>query len=159
METEKKQTNSQGRQKRRTRSKKQSKAKGTPKEKVKKGSGKNSLLPEQHHKPYHSNLPQLPVKKVHEPKETCVICGEVIEGIASALTHPDGGFCHFDCVLNKIKEDEKLSLLQKVSYIGKGTFAVVNQEEDGSFSFTKKIVWESSEAFAKMKQYVEEIKK
>ncbi len=57
METEKKQTGTQGRQKRRTRSKKQSKAKGSPKEKAKKGSGgKSSLLPEQR-KPYHSNLP------------------------------------------------------------------------------------------------------
>ncbi len=101
------------------------------------------------------------MKKVLEPKETCVICGgEVIDGIASALTHPDGGgFCHFDCVLNQIKEQEKISPSQKVSYIGKGTFAVVNQEEDGSFSFAKKIAWESTEAFAKMKQYVEEIKK
>jgi len=159
METEKKQTNSQGRQKRRTRSKKQSKANGSAKEKAKKGGSKNSLLPEQNRKPYHSNLPQLPVKKVLEPKETCVLCGEVIDGIASALTHPDGGFCHFDCVLNKIKEQEKLSPSQKVSYIGKGAFAVVNQEEDGSFSFAKRIAWESSEAFAKMKQYVVEIKK
>ncbi|MGH0052044.1 MAG: hypothetical protein ACQ5SW_01470 [Sphaerochaetaceae bacterium] len=160
METEKKQTSGQGRQKRRNRSKKQTKAKGPSKDKAKKnGSSKQSLLPEQHRKSYHSNLPQLPVKKVHEPKEKCVICGEAIEGIASALTHPDGGFCHFDCVLNQIKEEEKLTSSQKVSYIGRGTFAVVSQEENGSFSFVKKVVWETSEAFAKMKQYVEAQKK
>lgn len=140
---------------RRNRSKKSIKSK-SPKEATKKP--KNSLLPEQSKKPFHSNLPQLPVKKVSEPKEVCKICNEVIEGIASALTHPDGGFCHFDCVLEQIVQAENLTDSQKVSYIGRGTFAVVQSEEDGSFSFIKRIVYESAEAFGAMKKYVEAAK-
>jgi hypothetical protein len=119
---------------------------------------KNSLLPQQNKKPYHSNLPQLPVKRVTEPQEICKICDQVIEGIACAITHPEGGFCHFDCVLEQIAESEGLKDNQKVSYIGRGTFAVVQTEEDGSFSFVKRIVYENSEAFTAMKKYVESAK-
>jgi len=116
---------------------------------------KNTLLPEQNKKPYHSNLPQLPVKRVVEPQEVCKLCNEVIDVIASALTHPDGGYCHFDCVLKKIAEDEHVTQAQKVSYIGRGTFAVIEQHEDGTFTIIKRIVWESGEAFDAMKKYVE----
>ncbi len=154
METEKKQSGNANRQKRRNRSKKQSKGKSFSKDKPRKVTQSN-LLPDQTKKTFHSNLPQVPIKKVAEPKEVCVMCGKVIEGIASSLTHPEGGHCHFDCVLNKIAADEKVTESQKVSYIGRGTFAVVEQNEDGSFVFTKRIPWENAEAFDAMKKYVE----
>lgn len=145
-----------GRKEKRNRSKKQSKAKQTQKESVNKP--KNTLLPEQGRKPFHSNLPQLPVKRVAEPLESCKICGEVIDVIASALTHPEGGFCHFDCVLNQIAAEQPLTDNQKVSYIGRGTFAVVETKEDGTFTFLRRMVWENAESFEQMKKFVEATK-
>ncbi|MDD3902281.1 MAG: hypothetical protein WC136_06660 [Sphaerochaeta sp.] len=133
------------------------KATATTKEVVNKP--KNTLLPPQAKKPYHSNLPQLPVKKVEEPLETCKLCNQVIENIAQALSHPEGGHCHFDCILSKIAEDEHVNDKQKVSYIGRGTFAVVEPKEEGGFTFVKRIVWENQESFDAMKKYVEANKK
>lgn len=147
---------SSNRKRDRKRKKRGSKAKGTP-EATKKP--KNTLLPSQTKVPFHSSLPPLPVKRIEEPLLECPLCGEVIENIASALTHPEGGFCHFDCVLEKISKDEHLTDKQKVSYIGRGTFAVVEEDEEKGFSFTKKIIWETPESFDIMKKYVEANKK
>ena len=119
----------------------------------------NTLLPTQAKAPYHSNLPPLPVKRIEEPMVVCPLCGEVIENIASALTYPEGGFCHFDCVLEKIAKDERLTDKQKVSYIGRGTFAIVEENGEGGFSFAKRIVWETAENLDTMKKYVEATKK
>lgn len=145
------------RKEKRNRSKKQSKVKQlVQKESVSKP--KNTLLPEPEKKPFHSNLPQLPVKRVTEPLEVCKICGEVIDVIASAMTHPQGGFCHFDCVVNQIAAEQPLAENQKVSYIGRGTFAVVEQKEDGTFTFQRRIIWENAETFEQMKKFVEAAK-
>ncbi len=140
----------------RKRKKRGPKAKGTV-EAAKKP--KNTLLPTQTKVPYHSNLPPLPVRKVEEPLLDCPLCGKVIENIASALTHPQGGYCHFDCVLEKIGQDERLTEAQKVSYIGRGTFAIVEANAENGFSFVKKIIWETPESFDTMKKYVEANKK
>ena len=96
---------------------------------------------------------------LEEPLLDCPLCGKVIENIASALTHPEGGFCHFDCVLEKITKDERISEGQKVSYIGRGTFAVVEANTEDGLSFARKIIWETPEAFDTMKKYVEANKK
>ena len=144
------------RKEKRNRSKKQSKAKQAQKESV--ANPKNTLPPETAKKPYHSTIPQLPVKRVSEPLETCKICGQVIDVIASALTHPEGGFCHFDCVLEQIAAQQPLAANQKVSYIGRGTFAVVETKEDGTFTFIRRVVWENTEAFEQMKKFVEATK-
>jgi len=119
----------------------------------------NTLLPTQTKVPYHSSLPPLPVRRVEEPMVECPLCGKVIENIASALIYPEGGFCHFDCVLEKIAKDERLTDKQKVSYIGRGTFAVVEENEENGFTFAKKIIWETPENLDTMKKYVEATKK
>ncbi len=119
----------------------------------------NTLLPPQAKVPYHSSLPPLPVRRIEEPLLDCPLCGKVIENIASALTHPDGGFCHFDCVLEKIANDERITDKQKISYIGRGTFAVVEENEETGFTFAKRIVWETPESLDIMKKYVEANKK
>jgi hypothetical protein len=120
---------------------------------------KSSLLPDQTKRVFHSNLPQLPVRKVKEPLEVCSICNKVVSNIAEAFTSEAGGHCHFDCVLKQIAESETLTENQKVSYIGRGTFAVVEPKEGGGFTFVKRIVWENQETFDAMKKYVEASKK
>ena len=120
---------------------------------------KNSLLPDQTKRVYHSNLPQLPVRKVQEPLEVCPLCNKTVENIAESFASEGGGHSHFDCVLKKIAEAETLTENQKVSYIGRGTFAIVEPKEGGGFTFVKRIVWENQETFDAMKKYVEAAKK
>ncbi|OQA43953.1 MAG: hypothetical protein BWY50_00686 [Spirochaetes bacterium ADurb.Bin315] len=109
-------------------------------------------------KKFTPTLPPLPVKKVVEPKEVCVMCKKPITLIANALTHPQGGYCHFDCVLGFLTEREQLKENQTISYIGRGMFAVAEKNSEGSYTFVKRIEWESPESFAAMKKYVEEMK-
>lgn len=98
------------------------------------------------------------VPKVVEPKPTCSICGESIEAIIEAISEPDGSYSHFDCVLKKITEQERVVEPDKVSYIGHGTFAVVTPDEKGSFSIKYRVPYENTESYLNMKKYVEDIK-
>ncbi len=100
------------------------------------------------------------VLKIEEPSPLCALCSQPIKGIAQALSGPGAGeFSHFDCVINKIKEDEKPTEKQKVSYIGRGTFAIIDTDDEGKMVFIKRIVWETAEKFDEMKKYVEGTKK
>lgn len=105
------------------------------------------------------NFPPIVVPKVKEPVPTCAICGKPIEGIAQAICGPEPEmYNHFDCVLRKIADDEHILPKQKVSYIGRGVFAIVDTDEDGKFVFVKRIPFESPENYASMKRFVEEQK-
>ncbi|NMA23308.1 MAG: hypothetical protein GX938_07360, partial [Spirochaetales bacterium] len=85
----------------------------------------------------------------------CILCEKPIDLIASALSCPEGGYAHFDCVLAHLGQERTLCEGQKISYIGRGSFAVVQEEADGSFTFLERIAWENAEAFDSMKKYVE----
>lgn len=100
------------------------------------------------------------VPMVQEPAPTCAICGKPIEGIAQAICGPEPEqYNHFDCVLRKIADDEHVLPDQKVSYIGRGVFAIIEKDEEGHFVFVKRIPFESPEMFQSMKRYVEEQKR
>ncbi|HLW21871.1 MAG TPA: hypothetical protein VKZ39_01670 [Sphaerochaetaceae bacterium] len=123
------------------------------------GSGNQQPSQEKKRRPEHSHAPII-VPKVQEPVPECAFCEKPIEAIAQAISGAEPGiFYHFDCVLRKIAEDEKLAPTQKVSYIGKGVFAVVDTDTDGKFIIVKRIPFESPENFAAMKQFVEEQKR
>jgi len=96
--------------------------------------------------------------KVVEPFPLCVICGKKIETIADAISEPNGEYSHFACVIDKIGKQEKITETQKVSYLGKGSFGII-EKKDGKFSITKKIDYETQESFSAMKHFVEEQKK
>jgi hypothetical protein len=117
--------------------------------------GASSLLPKPKVGTYQSSLPPVAVKKVVEPEDVCVLCSKPIGVIASALSCPQGGYAHFDCVLEKLSDERTLTEAQKISYIGRGTFAVVESGADGSFTFLERIAWENPQAFDAMKKYVE----
>ncbi|NMA22079.1 MAG: hypothetical protein GX938_01005 [Spirochaetales bacterium] len=154
MEQEKREKRQRKRSDRRSRQKRKAKQSQSESPKAK----KHSLLPIVRVGTHRSSLPLEPVKQVVEPKEECAICHQRIDVIASALTHPSGGYAHFDCVLGQLESERTLAEGQKISYIGRGTFAVVQSDPDGSFSFTEQIVWEDPKAFDAMKKYVETIK-
>ncbi len=105
-------------------------------------------------------IPPIEVPTVEEPLPICALCSKPIKGIAQALSGPaDGQLSHFDCVLEKIAEDEKPLPHQKISYIGRGMFAIVDKDEEGKLLFTKRITWETAERFDAMKKLVEGTKK
>lgn len=113
------------------------------------------LLPKHGVKTPHSSLPELKVKRVKEPLVTCSYCGKTIDNIASAI-HPDeDSFFHFDCMIEKLTEQEELLEGEKISYIGRGTFAIVTKNEENNIIFRKTIEVEKNEAFSQMKKYIE----
>ncbi len=79
----------------------------------------------------------------------CEICGKPIEDITSSIKNKGSGNpVHFDCVLNKIAESEKLSSTEKIAYIGQGKFAVIyfeNPHDPKKFSIRRTIEWENRE--------------
>jgi hypothetical protein len=115
----------------------------------------SQLLPKLGVKTPHSSLPPLRIKKVKEPLVTCAYCGKVIENIASAIKPDENTVFHFDCMLEKLTKEEKLADGEKISYIGRGTFAIVGKNEQNKMAFRKTIEVEKSEAFTQMKKYIE----
>lgn len=95
------------------------------------------------------------VPQVVEPRPDCCICGQPIESIAEAIVESNGGFSHFDCVLQKLREQENVQEPDCVSYIGHGCFAVVTKDEDGKWSIKSRIQYESNDDFANAKKQVE----
>ena len=80
----------------------------------------------------------------------CEICGEPIDDIESAITNRGSEKpVHFDCVLKKLTESEKLSPSEKIAYIGQGKFAVLyfeNPHEPKKFTIRKTIEWEARDS-------------
>ncbi|MCQ2398566.1 MAG: hypothetical protein MJ052_04605 [Sphaerochaetaceae bacterium] len=107
----------------------------------------------------HVAVDEVSVPQVHEPLPDCQICGKPIEAIIEAIRESDGSYSHFDCVLEKIKKEYHVDEPDKVSYIGRGTFAVVSKDSDGNIVFKDRIQYESGETFNSAKQYVEENRK
>ncbi len=139
--------------KKRRRNSKQKKSKNTPSilDPVSKGQKKKRPL---------TDYDPIEVLTVEEPSPLCTICSKPIKAIAQALSGPgEDEYAHFDCVLEKIREDEKPTEKQKVSYIGRGTFAIIDTDDEGNMVFTKRIVWETAEKFDAMKKFVEGNKK
>lgn len=107
-----------------------------------------------------SVFPEIDVPHIEEPLPVCTLCGRPIDAIAEAIAESkEGTFSHFDCVLQKIAKEEHLAPQQKVSYIGRGVFAIVQTDEKGQLVFVKRIAYENAETFQFMKQYVEGCKK
>ena len=103
----------------------------------------------------HVVLPDLYFAKINEPRPVCSICGEQIEAIAEAITEPDGSYSHFDCVLEKLKQEHNVHEPDKISYVGSGNFAVVSMDEEGKFTIKEKISYESIDAFNSIKKFVD----
>lgn len=98
------------------------------------------------------------VPKIQEPMVECSICGQTIKEIADAISEPDGTFSHFNCVIKKISDSYELKPNQKVSYLGKGNFGIVENNE-GVFTIVERIAYESPESYVAMKNFVESTKK
>ncbi len=102
-----------------------------------------------------------PQKKA--PPVMCAICGKPIESITQAIGGPEKDeISHFDCILRRLEEEEKIVPGQKVSYVGNGTFAVIeykNRNYTGGFTIIKRIQIENKETTDFVKRLVNDRKK
>jgi len=88
----------------------------------------------------------IPVQHIQLKSLNCAYCGNPIEEMASAMGSKEKGEpVHFDCVLNKIKETEKIAPDESVTYIGQGRFGIVhfdNPQDLRHFQIRRIIEWE-----------------
>jgi len=80
----------------------------------------------------------------------CPICDKPLRDISSAILHKDSGQpAHFDCVLKSLRESIELLPNEKLCYLGKGSFGVIQQRNANSpmrFFIRKRIQYENLEA-------------
>ena len=103
----------------------------------------------------HMVFDELDVPQINEPRPVCHICGQSIDFIAEAISEADGSFSHFDCVLNKLREEYQVKEDETLSYVGHGNFAVFTKDGDGHYVVKTRIPYESKESFDSAKKYVE----
>jgi len=93
------------------------------------------------------SAPTLPANPITTPE--CPWCGKQIKDITTAVSDRDTGIpVHFDCVLARIAEMEKLELNDTVCYIGGGRFGIVhynNPPDTRDFTIKKIFEWEPKE--------------
>ena len=79
----------------------------------------------------------------------CPVCGQEILEMASAIADKaSGNPVHFDCVMNKLSETEKLEQNEKICYIGQGRFGILyfeNPRDQRHFTIKKIIDWEDKD--------------
>ena len=63
----------------------------------------------------------------------CPVCEKAVRELASAITHRETGLpAHFDCVLRILREENTLSDNEKICYLGKGSFGIVQFRPNGA---------------------------
>ena len=91
--------------------------------------------------------PQIPNDPL--PMPNCPYCGKPIRDIAAALCEKGtGNAIHFDCIINRIAQEETLEKGDFVSYIGGGRFGIVRFNNPGDtkrFTIKKIMEWENKD--------------
>ena len=79
----------------------------------------------------------------------CPICNQEILDMTSAIADKSTGKpVHFDCVMNKLSETEKVEQNEKICYIGQGRFGILyfeNPRDQRHFTIKKIIDWEDKD--------------
>lgn len=79
----------------------------------------------------------------------CELCGEQIQDMAAAIaSRGSGAPVHFDCVIAKLSETERVGQNDKITYIGQGKFAVIHFEnihDMRHFTIKREVEWETRE--------------
>lgn len=82
------------------------------------------------------------------PSAVCSYCNQPIYDMSAAIEHKETGEpAHFDCVIDRIYKSEKLGSKEQVLYMGSGTFAIVefNEQMRNRFIIKRRIEWETSD--------------
>jgi hypothetical protein len=102
----------------------------------------------------------IPVKLSADPLPSpdCSICGKPIRDITLAVTDRiTGAPAHFDCIVSRISENERMEKGDAVTYIGGGRFGIVhfaNPQDNRNFRVKKIIEWEDKGNRAEWRQTV-----
>jgi hypothetical protein len=92
------------------------------------------------------------------PALTCAYCGKEIKDTASAVTDRETGeTAHFDCILSRIGEKERLERGDTVAYIGGGRFSVLhydNPQSPRTFRIKKILEWEDKDHRPEWRQII-----
>jgi len=79
----------------------------------------------------------------------CPLCQKAVRDLTSAITHRESGQpAHFDCILKALRSDNAVAQHEKICYLGKGSFGIVQfREQSGSrrFFIRKRIQYEDTE--------------
>ena len=90
------------------------------------------------------------IRVYKENVHMCEFCAKPINDLTSAFVDKKtGGSIHFDCVLTRLQESEKLEANQKISYIGQGKLAVIefeNPHDLRKFTIVRTIEWEEHDS-------------
>jgi len=88
--------------------------------------------------------PELPANPITTPD--CPWCGKQIKDITTAISDKETGRpVHFDCVLARLAESEKLETNDSICYIGGGRFGIIhytNPLDTREFVIKKILEWE-----------------
>jgi len=86
----------------------------------------------------------------------CPLCQKAVRDLTSAITHKESGKpAHFDCILKALRGDNAVQQHEKICYLGKGSFGIVQfREHSGSPSFfiRKRIQYEETETVPEWRQ-------
>ncbi len=85
--------------------------------------------------------------KISKAVYKCDICGKDIKEISSAIASPETqNPVHFDCIIQKLKDENTLENTDRIVYLGAGSFGIVRQEKNKpakDFTIIKKIEFEN----------------
>ena len=81
----------------------------------------------------------------------CPICQKAVRELHAAITHRESGQpAHFDCILQLLRESTDLQDSEKICYLGKGSFGVVQFRQNAGpmrFLIRKRIQYEQTDGF------------
>jgi hypothetical protein len=95
------------------------------------------------------DAPELRAAAGDQPAPVCPLCGKPIFDLSSALAgREEGTPVHFDCALAQAGVGEELEPGERVAYIGRGAFAVIEYKDKSltSFIIKRRIQWEKEGA-------------
>jgi hypothetical protein len=102
--------------------------------------------------------PELPANPITTPD--CPWCGKQIKDITTAISDKETGRpVHFDCVLARIAESEKLEHNDSVCYIGGGRFGIIhytNPLDTREFVIKKIFEWEPKDTESEWRRPISE---
>jgi hypothetical protein len=93
------------------------------------------------------NAPPQKLQAERPPQELkiCAVCGKPVFDLTGAVaSREDGEPIHFDCALEILSKEEKLTPDEKLVYIGSGFFGVCAQAAGGKLEIRRKIRWEAA---------------
>lgn len=95
------------------------------------------------------DMPEIRAAANDQPAPVCALCGKPIFDLSSALAGREEGVpVHFDCALTQAGVGENLEPNERVAYIGRGAFAVIEYKDKSltSFVIKRRIQWEKEGA-------------